>query len=175
MCWKTCRYGSDGRAPGNGVSYPDLKACKPYEFSAKMSVTVTHKQCLMVNAHSFTGNPFDGHMLAEQLEQIAILTEDVASAPEQVIVNLECQGMDADNPGVEIIHRAKFKSLTRQQQRWLKRRQAAEPAIGRCKHNNAMDRCWLQGQTASSERLGEFCRGDYSGNRLVFYLYNNGI
>ncbi len=52
------------------------KARKPYEFGVKVSVAVTHKQGLMVGARSFTGNPYDGHTLAEQLEQTTILTED---------------------------------------------------------------------------------------------------
>ena len=49
-------------------------------------------------------------------------------------------------PQVEIIHRGKYKSLTRQQRRWLKRRQAVEPAIGHLKSVHRTDRCWLQGQ-----------------------------
>ena len=53
--------------------------------------------------------------------------------------------MDADNPGVEIIHRGRFKTLTAQQRRWLKRRQAIEPMIGHTKSDHRMDRCWLQG------------------------------
>ena len=74
-------------------------------------VAVTHKPGLLVGARSFTGNPYDGHTLAEQLEQIGILIEDVARGPKQVIVDLRYRGVDADNPGVEIIHRGKFKSL----------------------------------------------------------------
>ncbi|SDY68537.1 transposase, IS5 family, partial [Nitrosomonas sp. Nm58] len=31
-----------------------------------------------------------------------------------------------------------------QQRRWLKRRQAVEPAIGHLKSDHRMDRCWLQ-------------------------------
>ena len=38
-----------------------------------------------------------------------------------------------DNPGVEIIHRDKRRSLTGQQRRWLKRRQTVDPAIGHLK------------------------------------------
>ena len=45
-----------------------------------------------------------------------------------------------------LIHRGKYKSLTRPQRRWLKRRQAVEPAIGHLKSDHRMDRCWLQGQ-----------------------------
>ena len=126
------------------------KARKPYEFGVKVSVAVTHKQGLMVGARSFTGNPYDGHTLNEQLEQATILTEDTGAKPKQVVVDLGFRGVDADNPGVQIIHRGKLKSLTTQQRHWLKRRQAVEPAIGHLKHDNGMDRCWLQGQTGDA-------------------------
>ena len=67
-------------------------------------------------------------------------------SPQQVIVDLGYRGVDQDNPTVEIIHRGKYKSLTQQQRRWLKRRQAVEPAIGHLKSDHRMDRCWLKGQ-----------------------------
>jgi IS5 family transposase len=60
-----------------------------------------------------------------------------------VVVDLGFRGVDHDNPQVEIIHRGKYKSLTKQQRRWLKRRQAMEPAIGHLKSDHWMDRCWL--------------------------------
>ena len=47
--------------------------------------------------------------------------------------------------GVEIIHRGRYRTLTNQQRRWLKRRQAIEPMIGHTKSDNRMDRCWLLG------------------------------
>ena len=49
------------------------KARKPCEFGVKVSLAVTHKQGLMVGAHSFPGNPYDGHVLSAQLEQTANL------------------------------------------------------------------------------------------------------
>ena len=61
------------------------------------------------------------------------------------MVDLGFRGVDADNPGKEIIHRGKFKSLSKQQKDWLKRRTAVEPAIGHLKSDHRMDRCWLQG------------------------------
>ena len=61
------------------------------------------------------------------------------------MVDLGFRGVDADNPGVEIIHRGKYKSLSTQQKGWLKRRTAVEPAIGHLKSDHRMDRCWLQG------------------------------
>jgi IS5 family transposase len=110
-----------------------------------VSIAVTHQQGLMVGARSFPGNPYDGHILREQLEQTGILLEDIGVVPKHAIVDLGFRGVDADNPGVEIIHRGKAKSLTRQQRRWLKRRQAIEPEIGHLKADHRMDRCWLAG------------------------------
>lgn len=121
------------------------KARKPYEFGVKVGMVVTHKSGLMVGARSFPGNPYDGHTLAEQLEQVRNLYQDLGVVPKTVVVDLGYRGVDADNPGIEIIHRGKFKSLTAVQRRWLKRRQAIEPAIGHAKADCRMDRCWLQG------------------------------
>jgi transposase, IS5 family len=54
--------------------------------------------------------------------------------------------VDAENPGVKIIHRGKYKSLSKQERRMLKRRQAIEPLIGHTKADHRMDRCWLRGE-----------------------------
>ena len=121
------------------------KARNPYEFGVKVSLVVTHKQGLMVGARSFPGNPYDGHVLSAQLEQTSNLLQDLGRSPKQVIVDLGYRGVDADNPGVQIIHRGKYKSLDRHEKRLLKRRQAIEPLIGHVKADHRMDRCWLQG------------------------------
>ena len=121
------------------------KARNPYEFGVKVSLAVTHKQGLMVGARSFPGNPYDGHVLSAQLEQTNNLLQDLGRRPRQVIVDLGYRGVDADNPGVQIIHRGKYKSLTDHEKRLLKRRQAIEPLIGHTKADHRMDRCWLQG------------------------------
>ena len=54
-------------------------------------------------------------------------------------------GVDADNPGLEVIHRGKHKTLTAVQRRWLERRQAIEPMIGHTERDHRMARCWLKG------------------------------
>jgi len=121
------------------------KARQPYEFGVKASIAVTHRRGLIVGARTFPGNPYDGHILAAQLEQTNILLEDVGQGPKQVVVDLGYRGVDADNPGVEILHRGRFKSMTNRQRRWLKRRQAIEPTIGHLKADHRMNRCWLTG------------------------------
>ena len=121
------------------------KARKPYEFGVKVSLAITHNSGLMVGARSFAGNPYDGHTLAEQLEQTNNLLQDLGTQPTTAVVDLGFRGVDEACAPVQIIHRGKFKSLDKQQRQWLKRRQAIEPAIGHAKSDHRMDRCWLQG------------------------------
>jgi len=134
-----------GEHAGNGVFLPDGKARKPYEFGVKSAVVVSHRHGLMLGARTFPGNPYDGHILSAVLEQATNLLQDHALELKQVVVDLGFRGVDADNPGVQIIHRGKFKGLSPQQKGWLRRRQAVEPAIGHLKSDHRMDRCWLQG------------------------------
>ena len=72
--------------------------------------------------------------------------------PSQAVVDLGFRGKDVDlaNPDLEIIHRGRIKTMTKAQRRWLKRRQAVEPAIGHLKSDNRMQRCWLQGATGDA-------------------------
>ena len=126
------------------------KARKPYEFGVKVSLVVTHQHGLMVGARSFPGNPYDGHTLAEQLEQTNTLLQDIGVKPTTAVVDLGFRGVDEACAPVQLIHRGKFKSLDAQQRRWLKRRQAIEPAIGHTKSDNRMDRCWLGGSSGDA-------------------------
>ncbi len=112
------------------------KARKPYEFGVKTALVVTHRHGLMLGARTFPGNPYDGHLLRQALEQASILTEEHQVKIEQVVADLGFRGVDEDNPGMNIIHRGKLKSLTPQQLGWLRRRQAIEPAIGHLKSDH---------------------------------------
>lgn len=88
---------------------------------------------------------YDGHILNAVLEQATNLLQDHAAQLKQIVVDLGFRGVDADNPDKKIIHRGRYKTLSPQQKRWLRRRQAVEPAIGHLKSDHRMDRCWLQG------------------------------
>ena len=126
------------------------KARKPYEFGVKAGLAITHQHGLIVGARTFPGNPYDGHTLNEQLEQTTILLEGIAPRPRTAYVDLGYRGVDQDHPDVEIIHRGKIKSLTQDQRRALKRRQAIEPVFGHLKADHRLNRCWLQGTTGDA-------------------------
>jgi len=150
------------------------KARKPYEFGVKASIAVTHKHGLMVGARTFPGNPYDGHTLNSQLEQVEILLEDIGVKPKQAVVDLGYRGVDGDNPGVEILHRGRWKSMTRTQRRWLKRRQAVEPAIGHLKSDHCMARCWLRGEAGDAIHA-VLCAAGYNLRWLLRAIVRLGI
>lgn len=78
---------------------------------------MTHRQGLIVGARSFPGNPYDGHVLAEQLEQTRVLLEGVGVEPVTAIVDLGFRGVDEEVAPVQVIHRGKSKTLTQSQRR----------------------------------------------------------
>lgn len=118
---------------------------QPYEFGVKVSLAITPRRGLIVGARTFPDSPYDGHILAAQLEQTGILLKDVGRRPKQVIVDLGYRSVDADNLGVEIIRRGCFRSMTNQQRRWLKRRRAIKPTIRHLKTDHRMNWWWLAG------------------------------
>jgi IS5 family transposase len=121
------------------------KAKQPYEFGVKSGIAVTHKSGLIVGARTFAGNPYDGHTLNEQIEQVDILCEAHGVKVKEAVVDLGYRGVDADNPGVLIKHRGWIRSMTNKQREQLKRRQAVEPVIGHLKAEHRMGRCWPKG------------------------------
>lgn len=121
------------------------KARNPYEFGVKSGIAVTHQFGLVVGARTFPGNPYDGHTLHEQIEQVNILCGDHGVAVKEAVVDLGYRGVDAANPGVLIKHRGWIRSMTDKDRQQLKRRQAVEPVIGHLKADHRMARCWLKG------------------------------
>ena len=102
------------------------------------------------------------------------MLQDLGRSPKQAIVDLGYRGVDADNPGVQIIHRGKYKSLSPHERRLLKRRQAIEPLIGHTKADHRMDRCWLQG--AAGDALHALsCAAGYNIRWLLRAIARLGV
>lgn len=116
------------------------KARRPYEFGVKVTVATTHKEGLVVGMRSLPGNPYDGHTLAEAIEQVEVLTE---RRPKQVFVDKGYQG--AQLPGIEIWKSGQRRGVTRRLRKDIHRRSAIEPAIGHMKNDGLLGRNWLRG------------------------------
>jgi IS5 family transposase len=82
------------------------------------------------------------------------------------VADLDFRGVDRDRSGVKTIHRGKSPSLTRPQRRWLKRRQAVEPAIGHLKPDRRLIRCCLQGKPGDALHAALRAAGYYNLRRL---------
>ncbi len=116
------------------------KAHKPYDFGVKASIAVTNKEGFVIGAQSCPGNPYDGHTLLPQLEQIKQFT---AVQPEQCFVDRGYRGHEVKDTKVFIS--GQKRGVTRSIKKALKRRSAIEPEIGHMKNDGRLDRCYLKG------------------------------
>jgi IS5 family transposase len=118
------------------------KTGKKYEFGNKVSVAVTSRGGWLVGAKSFTGNPYDGHTLAEQLQQVDNLIGDRVS---EAYVDMGYRGHDYDGEVMVHIDKRRRGRTPRSLWRWMKRRAAVEPSIGHLKAEHRLERNRLKG------------------------------
>jgi transposase, IS5 family len=116
------------------------KARTPYEFGVKTSVAVTAKEGLVVGMRSMPGNPYDGHTVDSQIEQIGILT---GTTPAMALVDRGYRGVQASG-GTRLLV-SHTRRLPKSLKKLLKRRQVVEPMIGHMKTDGLLGRNWLKG------------------------------
>ncbi len=117
------------------------KAHKPYEFGVKVSLAVTHKEGFVVGIQSCPGNPFDGHTLDRQLEQVARITGKV---PGTTFVDRGYKGHGIPETRSRVLISGTRK-LGYTLKRQLRRRAAVEPEIGHLKADGLLGRNFLKG------------------------------
>lgn len=98
------------------------------------------------------GNPYDGHTLAEALEQGGILAD---RAPPTAIVDKGNRGVEVD--GVRILRFGQRRGITRTLKAMIQRRTAIEPTIGHMKMDGRLGRNPLNG--AFGDALHAVLRG----------------
>ncbi len=150
------------------------KSRNPFEFGVKVGLASTLKGNLIVGARAFPGNPYDGHTLNEQIEQATILMQSTGIQPQTAFVDLGYRGVDKDNPGLDIKHRGKFKTLSKQDKALLKRRQAIEPIIGHLKADHRLKRCHLKGAQGDSLHA-VLCAAGYNLRWLLRMIAKKGM
>ncbi|MGB8098820.1 MAG: IS5 family transposase, partial [Terracidiphilus sp.] len=118
------------------------KAGKPYEFGNKVSVAVTSRGGWLVGAKSFSGNPYDGHTLAEQMQQVRSMIADRVG---QAHVDMGYRGHDYEGQVTVHVDKRSRGRTPRPLWRWMKRRAAVEPSIGHLKNEHRLERNRLRG------------------------------
>ena len=127
------------------------KARVRYEFGTKVSVATTLDGGFVVGMRSLPGNPYDGHTLAEALEQVAILTDH---PPKRVVVDRGYRGHGVSGPQLLI-------SGTR--------RSSIEPEIGQMKTDGRLARCALKG-TLGDAVFAVLCGCGHNIRKILTHL-----
>ena len=117
------------------------KAHRPYEFGVKVSLAVTHKEGFCVGIQTCPGNPFDGHTLDEQLDQVERL---VGRVPGTTFVDKGYRGHGVSETRSRVLITGTRK-LGYALKRHLRRRAAIEPEIGHMKGDGLLGRNFLKG------------------------------
>ena len=117
--------------------------CK-YEFGQKVSVAVTSKGGWILGAQCAPGNPYDGHTLKAQLEQVERLYIK-KEALKTVHVDMGYRKHDYTGPIEVIVDKRRRGETPRRIWRWMKRRAAVEPTIGHLKSSYRLERNRLKG------------------------------
>jgi IS5 family transposase len=116
------------------------KARVRYEFGCKVSVATTIDGGFVVGMRAMPGNPYDGHTLAEALEQVETLTD---RRPALAVVDRGYRGHDVR--GTQVLISGMRRGLTTALKAQLRRRSAIEPEIGHMKSDGRLARCPLKG------------------------------
>ncbi|MFA6960543.1 MAG: IS5 family transposase [Opitutaceae bacterium] len=125
------------------------KAGRKYEFGQKVSVAVTSKGGWILGAQCAPGNPYDGHTLKAQMEQVErlyIKKEGVKT----VHVDMGYRGHDYGGPAEVIVDKRRRGETPWRIWRWMKRRAAVEPTIGHLKSDYRLERNRLKGAVGDS-------------------------
>jgi IS5 family transposase len=121
------------------------KARVRYEFGTKVSVATTIDEGFVVGMRAMPGNPYDGHTLAEALEQVEILTD---ICPELAVVDRGYRGHGVER--TQVLISGQRRRLTPALKKLLRRRSAIEPEIGHMKTDGRLARSPLRGTTGDA-------------------------
>jgi len=117
------------------------KARTRYEFGVKTSFATTNERCkggqFVLGALSLPGNPYDGHTLGAQLDQVARIT---GRKPVRAYVDRGDRGHGLNRAGLEV-HVSQTRGITSPTiRRELRRRNGIEPVIGHMKQDGHLER-----------------------------------
>ena len=116
-----------------------------HEFGTKVSIATTLDGGFIVGLRALPGHPYDGHTLAEALEQVEILTD---RRPRLAVVDRGYRGHGVETTRVLIS--GTRRGLTPASAAALRRRSAIEPEIGHMKTDGRLARCGLKGITGNA-------------------------
>ncbi|MDT8329276.1 MAG: IS5 family transposase [Roseovarius sp.] len=140
------------------------KARVRYEFGTKVSVAATIAEGFIVGARSMPGNPYDGHTLADALDQVEVLTD---IRPSLAVVDRGYRGHGVTRTRVLIS--GMRKGISPMLAKLLRRRSAIEAEIGHMKTDGRLTRCPLKG-TAGDAIFAVLCACGHNIRKILAHL-----
>ncbi|WP_353408373.1 IS5 family transposase [Roseomonas mucosa] len=140
------------------------KARIRYEFGCKVSIATTLTGGFVVGMRSMPGNPYDGHTLADALQQVETLT---GSCPSLAVVDRGYRGHSVQRTTVLVS--GTRRSLTPRLRKLLRRRSAIEPEIGHMKSDGRLARCALKG-TIGDALYAVLCGCGHNIRKILAHL-----
>lgn len=140
------------------------KARVRYEFGTKVSIATTLAEGFVVGMRALPGNPYDGHTLAEALEQVEILTD---RRPRLAVVDRGYRGHGVETTRVLIS--GAHRGLTPRLAAALRRRSSIEPEIGHMKTDGRLSRCGLKG-TLGDAVFAVLCGCGHNLRKILAHL-----
>jgi len=122
------------------------KARTKYESGVRTSIATTNERCkggqFVVGAMALPGAPYDGHTLADQIDQVAKLT---GMTVKRAYVDRGYRGHKIQRDGLDITISQTRGIRSPTVKREMRRRSGIEPVIGHLKHDGHMERNHLAG------------------------------
>ena len=140
------------------------KARARYEFGVKTSFAVTNARGpggqFVLGAKTLPGNPYDGHSLAAQIDQVARLT---GRPVRRAYVDRGYRGHGVAREGLQVMVSQTRGILSPTIRREMRRRNAIEPVLGHMKTDGLLERNHLQGPEGDAVNailcaIGHNCR-----------------
>jgi IS5 family transposase len=140
------------------------KARVRYEFATLVSIATTLAGGFVVGMRSMPGNPYDGHTLADTLQQVETLTDQ---RPSLAVVDRGYRGHGVQ--GTRVLISGTRRGLTPRLTRLLRRRSAIEPEIGHMKTDGRLARCALKG-TLGDALYAVLCGCGHNIRKILAHL-----
>jgi transposase, IS5 family len=127
-------------------------------------VATTLTEGFVVGMRALPGNPYDGHTLAEALEQVEILADQ---RPRLAVVDRGYKGHGVE--GTQVLISGTRRGLTPALAKALRRRSAIEPEIGHMKTDGRLARCGLKG-TMGDAVFAVLCGCGHNLRKILAHL-----
>jgi len=115
------------------------KAHKRYEFGVKASIAVTANESFIIGTRSYTGNPYCGRTLADQLQQVETLT---GKKPEYCFEDKGYRGSGVSD--IQVLIAGQKRGVPHKEMRWMGRGNRVELIIVHLKLDGKIKRCFLK-------------------------------